>query len=117
MVHPSGHSGSADDEKPARGGLPLHDQQLVPDPGQQLCGCCTCVNVFPADEVVGWTGLDMHNADDPKAIEGQTAVCPRCGSEAVLGDKSGYPITLQFLTQMNEAWFQQTLIRPSGPKA
>jgi hypothetical protein len=83
----------------------------------KLCGCCNCVQIFPADEVVGWTGLDMNNADDPRAVEQQTAMCPRCGSEAVLGDKSGYPIHAQFLTQMNEAWFQQTLIRPTGPKA
>lgn len=83
----------------------------------RLCGCCNCVQTFAPDEVVGWTGLDMHNADDPKAVAHQTAMCPRCGSEAVLGDKSRFPITVHFLTQMNEAWFQQTLIRPGKPKA
>jgi hypothetical protein len=80
------------------------------------CGCCNCVQVFPADEVVAWTGLDMHNAEDPAAIAQQTAMCPRCGSEAVLGDKSGYPINAQFLGRMNEAWFQKTLIRAPKPK-
>ena len=38
----------------------------------KVCGCCNCVQTFAPDDVVGWTGLDMHNADDPKAIEGQT---------------------------------------------
>ena len=82
----------------------------------KVCGCCNCVEIFPADEVVAWTGLDMHNADDAKAVEKQTAMCPRCGSEAVLGDKSGYPIHAQFLGQMNEAWFQRTQIRPKPAK-
>ncbi|MBC7956585.1 MAG: cytoplasmic protein [Cytophagales bacterium] len=85
--------------------------------GSKVCGCCNCVEVFAADEIVAWTGLDMTNADDAKAVEKQTAMCPRCGSEAVLGDKAGYLINAQFLTQMNEAWFQKTLIRPTRPKA
>jgi hypothetical protein len=84
--------------------------------GSKVCGCCNCVQIFPADEVVGWTGLDTAHTDDPRAVEQQTAMCPRCGSEAVLGDKAGYPIHPQFLLQMNEAWFQQTLIRPAKPK-
>jgi hypothetical protein len=84
--------------------------------GSRLCGCCSCVQMFPADEIVAWTGLDMHNVDDPKAIDQQTALCPRCGSEAVIGDKSGYPINAQFLGRMNEAWFQRTIIRKPAPK-
>jgi len=85
--------------------------------GSKLCGCCNCVEIFPADEIVGWTGLDMNNVDDPAAIDQQTAMCPRCGTEAVLGDKTGYPINAHFLGSMNEAWFQRTLIRPAQPKA
>ena len=84
--------------------------------GSTVCGCCNCVEIFPADEIVGWTGLDMSNMDDPAAIDQQTAMCPRCGTEAVLGDKTGYPINAQFLGSMNEAWFQRTLIRPAQPK-
>jgi hypothetical protein len=84
--------------------------------GSKLCGCCSCVQMFPADEIVAWTGLDMHNVDDPKAVDNQTALCPRCGSEAVIGDKSGYPINVQFLSRMNEAWFQRTIIRKPTPK-
>jgi len=80
------------------------------------CGCCNCVQIFSPDEIVGWTGLDMTNFEDPKAIAQQTAMCPRCGSEAVLGDKSGFPPNPQFLAKMNEAWFQQTLVRSVKPK-
>ncbi len=80
------------------------------------CGCCSCVQLFPAEEVVAWTGLTMDNLDDPKAIANQTALCPRCGMEAVLGDKSGVPLGAPFLARMNEAWFQRTLIRKPTPK-
>ncbi len=79
------------------------------------CGCCNCLEIFPPDQIVGWTGLDMDNFNDPAAVDKQTAMCPRCGSESVLGDKAGYPITPSFLVRMNEAWFQRTLIK--RPKA
>ncbi len=82
----------------------------------QRCGCCSCLQIFPPDEIVAWSGLDMNNIDDPQAIGNQTALCPRCGNEAVLGDKSGFPIQAGFLLRMNEAWFQRTLIRKPPPR-
>ncbi len=82
----------------------------------KVCGCCSCVQIFPPDEIVAWTGLGFDDVDDPRAINNQTALCPRCGSEAVLGDKSGYPINSQFLGRMNEAWFQRTIIRKPAAK-
>lgn len=82
----------------------------------KVCGCCSCMQIFASDEIVAWTGLGMDDVDDPRAIAGQTALCPRCGSEAVIGDKSGFPINAQFLGRMNEAWFQRTLIRKPAPK-
>lgn len=81
------------------------------------CGCCNCVALFPADEIVAWAGLDMDNMDDPVAVNNQTALCPRCGTEAVLGDQSGHALNLNFLSRMNEAWFQRTIIRKPTPKA
>lgn len=80
------------------------------------CGCCNCLQIFSPDEVVAWSGLDMHNFEDAAAINQQTALCPRCGNESVLGDKCGFPIDARFLEKMNEAWFQKTLIRPRAPK-
>ncbi len=82
----------------------------------KVCGCCSCMQTFPPDEIVAWAGLDFDNVDDPAAVDRQTALCPRCGSESVIGDASGYPINMQFLGQMNEAWFQRTIIRRPTPK-
>lgn len=54
--------------------------------------------------------------DDPESLTGGTALCTDCGREAVIGDKSGYRIDATFLTAMNEAWFQRTIIRKPQPK-
>ena len=35
-------------------------------------------------------GLDMSNFENPDAASGETAWCPRCGSEALIGDKAGF---------------------------
>jgi len=80
------------------------------------CGCCYCMQTFPAGEIVAWAGLDFSQLENPDAADAETAVCPRCGSEAVLGDKSGFAITPHFLGQMNEAWFQRTIVRRPAPK-
>ena len=81
-----------------------------------LCGCCSCMQVFPAQEIVAWTGMDMSNFNDPNAAGGDTALCPRCGSEALVGDKAGFSLTQEFLSRMNQAWFQKTVIRKPSPK-
>jgi hypothetical protein len=44
--------------------------------------------------------------DEEKGI-GQTALCSRCGIDAVIGCKSGYPITADFLGIMKIHWFQK----------
>jgi hypothetical protein len=81
----------------------------------KLCGCCSCAQIFPREEVLAWTGLEINNTDDPEAVNRQTAPCPRCGVEAVLGDQSGFPIDTGFLVRMSEAWFQPTVIRRAAP--
>ena len=81
-----------------------------------LCGCFHCMQIFPPDEIVAWTGLDFSDFDNPDADMSGTALCPRCGSESVLGDRSGYAIEVGFLSRMNEAWFQKTIIRRPASK-
>jgi len=75
------------------------------------CGCCYCMQTFAPSEIVAWSGLDVSNFDDPEAMNAGTALCPRCGSEAVVGNASGYEISQQFLSRMHDAWFQKTIIR------
>jgi len=62
------------------------------------CGCFYCGEMFPPTEVEDWT--------DERGGVGQTALCPKCGIDAVIGSKSGYPITVEFLQLMKAYWFQ-----------
>ncbi|WP_337867994.1 cytoplasmic protein [Meiothermus sp.] len=59
----------------------------------EQCGCFYCLRIFPPSEIEEW--ID----------EGQTALCPYCGIDAVLGSASGAQITEDFLGQMRERYF------------
>ena len=82
----------------------------------RVCGCIYCTQIFSPLEIVAWSGLDVSSFDHPDSADAGTALCPRCGSETVIGDKSGYAIEPDFLHRMNEAWCQRTIIRKPGPK-
>ena len=57
------------------------------------CGCFYCLAIYSPGEIVDW--ID----------EADTALCPKCGIDAVIASKSGYPITSAFLEKMQEYWF------------
>ena len=57
------------------------------------CGCFSCCEIFDASEVVDF--ID----------NGETALCPHCGIDSVIGDASGLEITPQFLKAMYHHWF------------
>ncbi len=59
-----------------------------------VCGCFYCLNTFPPSDIKDW--IDG----------GETALCPSCGIDSVIGLKSGYPITdPEFLRRMYDRWF------------
>lgn len=58
----------------------------------ERCGCFHCLATFDAAAVTRWIGAD-------------TARCPRCGVDAVIGSASGYPIDPAFLGAMRARWF------------
>jgi hypothetical protein len=57
------------------------------------CGCFHCLAEFPYSAIQQWTDNE------------QTALCPKCEIDSVIGDASGFPVDRQFLTWMNEHWF------------
>ncbi len=61
----------------------------------ELCGCFYCTSVFEPSTVVDWA----------KDEGGDTAICPKCGIDSVLGDRAGYPLSEEFLRRVHEAWF------------
>ena len=57
------------------------------------CGCFYCLEIFDAREIGVWTD------------QGDTALCPYCGIDSVIGDASGFPVTSEFLNAMEVRWF------------
>ena len=57
------------------------------------CGCFHCRRTFEASEITQWV--------DPN---GETALCPHCGTDAVLSAKAD-PIDPTFLRRMQARWF------------
>jgi hypothetical protein len=61
------------------------------------CGCFYCSTVFSPSAITRW------------ADSGQTAICPCCGVDAVIGDGSGYPVTSKkWLERMEAYWWRVT---------
>lgn len=59
-----------------------------------VCGCFYCLKTFPPADIREW--ID----------KGQTALCPHCGIDSVLGSRSGYPVAdPKFLRRMCDRWF------------
>ncbi len=73
-----------------------HKRSLIKD---SVCGCFYCLKIFHPSEIEEW--LIEDNAADERG----TALCPYCGIDAVLGESSGYPMTPEFLAEMNREWF------------
>ena len=59
----------------------------------KVCACFFCLERFAPDAISEWIGAD------------QTAVCPRCGVDAVIGDASGYSLDEVFIKRMHRHWF------------
>ena len=56
------------------------------------CGCFSCSRMFLSSEVEDYT-------DD-----GETALCPYCGVDSVIGDASGFRLSEGFLHSMHKRW-------------
>ncbi len=65
----------------------------------KMCGCFSCKSIFPASE-----------AKFSKSGEDETAWCPYCGIDAVIGDAAGIPLTKDFLNKMFIEWFDCPVI-------
>ena len=63
----------------------------------EKCGCFFCLEIFSPVAITTWA-LD----DDDVA---NVAVCPYCEVDAVIGDRSGFPIETGFLKSMRLRWF------------
>jgi hypothetical protein len=64
----------------------------------ETCGCFCCLSIIKPEDIEFWV-------DEVDGI-GQTAICPNCGIDSVIGSASGYVIDSHFLTKMEKYWFK-----------
>lgn len=60
----------------------------------KTCGCYACMKIFDANTVTKW--VDQN----------KTALCPVCGIDAVISDKSGF-LSKELLAEANEYFFNK----------
>jgi hypothetical protein len=63
-----------------------------------LCGCFYCLATFVPSDIVEWVDTDDQGV-------GQTALCPRCGVDAVIPSVPGSPITDELLGRLHRDAF------------
>ena len=68
----------------------MHNRRALS--GAQICGCYYCLGEFDADQIAEWV-------DD-----NDTALCPRCGIDTVIGFETG-GADKELLLQMHEQGF------------
>lgn len=62
---------------------------------EEKCGCFYCMEIFSPTEIEEWI----------EDKEGDTAICPYCNIDSVIGESVSYPLTKEFLEKMNKFWF------------
>lgn len=60
----------------------------------KICGCFYCMKIFEPEKIRKWIPDNE-----------QTAVCPYCGIDSIIGESSGFPVTKDFLKEMHLRWF------------
>lgn len=68
----------------------------------QTCGCFFCLREFAPRDIKDWHQERRSPSGRPPH---ETALCPFCGIDSVIGSASGYPITPDFLAVMRAVWF------------
>ena len=81
-----------------------HSAELL---ASEICGCFHCQKTFPPAFVTHWVDKNENRI-------GQTALCPHCGIDAVLGSASGFAITPVLLQQMHQHWFVEQKEEPGA---
>lgn len=75
-----------------------------------LCGCFCCLKTFHGEAIRTWWDPPKDRVDADTYALGVTAVCPFCGTDAVLGDQCGYVLSEDLLTRMERFWFSEPSI-------
>ena len=69
----------------------------------ERAGCCYCGQFFAPAEIEDW--IDGAQLDTGDVADGVTALCPRCGIDAVLPSAAPIRLDASLLAEMREFWF------------
>lgn len=69
-----------------------------------LCGCFYCKEIFSPKEIKEY------------ANNNQTALCPYCFIDSLIGNASGYELTKEFMEEMNDFWFNTVVLPTTGKR-
>ena len=75
-----------------------HEEEIQ---SSSTCGCFYCLDIYPPSEIEEW----IEEGEETIPGKGKTAICPKCGIDAVLPESSDYEMSIEFLKVMNEAYF------------
>jgi hypothetical protein len=78
-----------------------HNRSLLARSEQ--AGCFYCEAFFHPSEIVDW--IDGRQVETGSTDDGVTALCPRCGIDAVLPSAAPIGLTSELLAEMNKHWF------------
>jgi hypothetical protein len=78
-----------------------HREEIV---ASEVCGCFYCLRTFSPSEIQDWVD-ELPDGSADIADVGQTALCPHCGIDSVIGSHSGIALTPEFLREMHRYWF------------
>ena len=77
----------------------------------ESCACFHCFARFPPADIRYWTDSDDPDYGDWGPAEpdfvrypGQTATCPFCKVDSVVGSASGYDLSDAFLRSLHDYW-------------
>ena len=72
----------------------------------EQAGCFYCQAIFEARDVEDW--VDGRQVETGELTDGVTALCPRCGIDAVLPAAAPIKLDASLLAAMHEYWFERT---------
>jgi hypothetical protein len=71
----------------------------------EKAGCFYCGAIFDPGEIIDW--IDGPQVETGGTEGGVTALCPRCGIDAVLPSAAPIPLNDDVLAEMHRHWFER----------
>ena len=66
-----------------------------------ICGYFQCLKVFQPSQIIEWTDQNLEAKEE-------TALCPKCVIDSVIGSASGFPITKEYKSE--KSWKQPSWV-------